>query len=308
MVESYRRLQIHDFLLAVLSTVILVYFCWPNSDPHQRVQIQNGEGKTRDFVVTVGSNNWKRLAEAREQWLNSGIADQEVVNQWRLEVAGHYLSEAHERALGRQPVDEPRNVIVPKLAAQSRFKANRLAMIESSIQRWEENRRRLQTQREKIAGVKKQRQAATEIDGAASAPIVFSGVYQSGKGRGAFAVAFASGIAVGLLFTAASWRWPLVQLVRQDSRLSESVNGEESSSSSSGLPRSPFDLPSPLTKPETEMRGISEIEEANRSIELADFSLDLPERWISVKQSPAVLFRQVVLGGLILSAVLCVLL
>jgi len=315
MLEVYRRVQWHDVVLAVLSTGIIVYFCWPDLAPKQRFSIQDSSGKDQTIVVTVGSDNWHHIIESHKRWLNSGIVGDLAINAWRLELADHYVEQSrYESANSR--LDKTQIQSVPRSPSiVGGGTETRSAEYLESLQRWSDFRLRVLSQREKLEQRRIQRQVASRDGESASAPIVVGRVFQPGKQRGGFAVALGAGLAVGGLFLFAGLRWPVVRFAYKECRTDDcpGFSGDQSGGRDQRIgfesvmrrfqPNSiDQSVEGSAAEDETGVREIS-----NQNTFQNDFYLDLPARWFKLNQSAGVTLRRIALCSLVTVAMGCAL-
>ena len=285
MLEACRRLPMHDFILAVLSTLIIVYFWWPDVAPKQRVQLNRGNGQQQIIDLTVGSESWQRVIEARDRWMSSGIERGLLINEWRLEIAEFYRQQSESavaklnRSSGAGAESRDRFTDEVDPAGQIANAAVSL-LANGSVARWSRRKSLLESRGDAFQEIKMQRERMSESVASSgpnirSAPIVLGPIYQSGKQSGAFAYALVSGLGSGLLFVLAAFRWPSLRITRFDQARSEGGNDP--------FAQEPFD--------------------AGDATPCSDFSIDLPSDWVKVAQSPAVLIRRISLVTLLIAAV-----
>ena len=264
MLEACRRLSGHDFVLAVLSTTILVFFCCSDQGPRQTIKFSDSEGGKFSAALVVGSPAWRDAVDRQKRWLNSGFEEESATHAWRLELANHYAQAAADRMTTGSLAN----------AAKASY-ASGWSLTQSS-QHWGGFADRV-----KLDQLNMQKRISARLLGEGGAPVVLGSISKAGKPRGAFALSVASGLGVGILFWVTAWLWPVMKFAKIEQGGDASVS------------------------PPDKMAG-SGSRRIGQSYE--SFSVEIPERWIAIRQTLPVHLRQFTLFGLVVAAVSCVVL
>lgn len=264
MLEACRRLSGHDFVLAVLSTTILVFFCCSDEGPRQTIQFSDSEGGNFSAAFVVGSPAWRDAVDRQKRWLNSGFEEESATHAWRLELANHYAQAAADR-MNTGP-----------LANATKASYGSGWSLTQSSQHWDGFADRV-----KLDQLNMQKQISARRFGAEGAPVVLGSITKSGKPRGALALSVAAGLGVGILFWVTAWLWPVMKFAKVEQGDDDSVSSPNKMSGSRS-------------------RRIGQSYES--------FSIEIPERWIAIRQTLPVHLRQFTLFGLVVAAVSCVVL
>ena len=264
MLEACRRLSGHDFVLAVMSTTILVFFCCSDEGPRQTIQFSDSQGGKFSAAFVVGSPAWRKAVDRQKRWLNSGFEEESATHAWRLELANHYAQAAADR-LNTGPLAN---------AAKASYGSD--WSLTQSSQHWGGFADRV-----KLDQLNMEKQISARRFGAEEAPVVLGSISKAGKPRGAFALSVTSGLGVGILFLVTAWLWPEKKFAMIEQGGDASVSSPDKMAGS----------------------GSRRIGQSYES-----FSVEIPERWIAIRQTLPVHLRQFTLFGLVVAAVSCVVL
>ncbi len=264
MLEACRRLSGHDFVLAVLSTTIVVFFCCSDEGPRQTIQFSDSEGGKFSAEFVVGSPAWRDAVDRQKRWLNSGFEEESATHAWRLELASHYAQTAADRM----------NTGSLAKAVKASFGSG--WSLTHSIQHWVGFADRV-----KLDQLNMQKRISARRSGAEGAPVVLGSISKAGKPRGAFALSVASGLGVGILFLVTAWFWPVMKFPKIEQGGDATVSSPDKMAGS----------------------GSRRIGQSYES-----FSVEIPERWIAIRQTLPVHLRRFTLFGLVVAAVSCVVL
>ena len=232
MLEACRRLSGHDFVLAVLSATILVFFCCSDEEPRQTVQFSDSEGGKFSTALVVGSHAWRNAVDLQNCWLNAGFEEESATHAWRLELANHYTQSAVDL------------MTTGPLAKEAKGSNAFGWSLTQSIQHWGGFAERV-----KLDQLNMQKRISARLSGAKGAPVVLGSISKSGKPLGAFALSVASGLGVGIVFLVAAWFWPVMKFAKikhgGDATISASDKMSHSGSSRIGRSSDSFSVEIP---------------------------------------------------------------
>jgi len=147
MIAKRRRLAMHDFLLIVIATGVIVVSFLPLAPPRREVRIRDAAGDMRTYSLELHDPTWKRLqaqtAQTRQQKTTSSAL---AVAKWQAEVAGFYAEQTKPRQILQVSFRDHRDVesenVPMRMQHEAWLRVRDEAQLE--INRWENSFQNLQ--------------------------------------------------------------------------------------------------------------------------------------------------------------------